>query len=80
MDLICPLCNGLEEYSFKCEQCNGIMDDKGRIIDYFDEYSPYLEMSITELIDGAPRDKCVHLLTCKYCNSDKRIYIDKVIK
>lgn len=80
MEQICPLCNGLKEYEIRCSKCHGKMIDKGRIADYYDNYSSYLEMSITELLDGVPNDKCVHLFVCPYCNNDKRIIIDKILK
>ncbi len=80
MELICPICNGLEEYSIRCNKCKEVMKDMGRITDYYDDYSAYLEMSITDLVDGAPSNECVHLYTCKNCHNDRRIQIDKVIK
>ncbi|SHK15408.1 hypothetical protein [Paramaledivibacter caminithermalis] len=80
MEQICPLCNGLQEYEVECEECKGKMIDKGRMSDYYDNYSSYLDMNITELIDGVQSDKCVHLFSCSDCKNDKRITIDKVIK
>lgn len=80
MEQICPLCNGLIEHEVKCEKCNEKMKDNGRIADYYDNYSSYLEMSITELIDGVSNDKCVHIFACPDCNYDKRIAIDKILK
>jgi len=81
MNLICPLCNGLMEVKdVKCEFCNNVMVDKGRLTDYLDDYSPYLEMNITELVDGGPNNVCVHLFKCEKCNTDKRIAIDKIIQ
>lgn len=80
MEQICPLCNGLEEYEIKCEECDDKMIDKGRIAEYYDNYSSYLEMSITEQIDGASNNKCVHLFSCINCNNDKRISISKIFK
>ncbi|SKC63893.1 hypothetical protein [Maledivibacter halophilus] len=78
MELICPLCNGLIEYNIECRLCNEKMEDKGRIADYYDNYSSYLDMNITELIDKVEYDKCVHLFVCSNCNNDKRIAIDKI--
>ncbi len=80
MELICPLCNGLQEYDIECKNCNGKMHDRGRIAEYYDDYSSYLDMSITEKIDGVPYDKCVHLFSCANCNDDKRITIDKIFQ
>lgn len=78
MERICPLCNGLKNYDIECKFCNEKMEDKGRVADYYDNYSSYLDMSITELIDGVEADKCVHLFACPSCKSDKRIEINKI--
>ncbi len=80
MNMICPVCNGLDKKAIKCKKCAKEMIDKGRIAEYYDNYSSYLEMSITEKIDGAPQDKCVHLYACTACNTDRRIPIDKIYK
>lgn len=80
MEQICPLCNGLKQYEVECEKCKEKMTHRGRIADYYDNYSSYLEMSITELIDGVQSNKCVHLFACPCCNHDKRIVIDKILK
>jgi len=80
MELICPLCNGLQKYEIKCQKCGERMNDRGRIAEYYDDYSSYLEMSITEEIDGVSGDKCVHLFSCVNCNNDKRVSIDKICK
>lgn len=80
MELICPLCNGLKKFEIECEKCRERMVDEGRIADYYDNYSSYLEMSITERIDGVPCDQCVHLFSCPSCKHDKRIVIHKILK
>lgn len=80
MEMICPVCNGLNECDIECEKCSGEMTNRGRIAEYYDNYSSYLEMSLTEKIDGVPSDKCVHLYACLDCNYDKRVTIDKVLK
>lgn len=78
MEIICPLCNGLREFQIDCEKCREGMKDRGRIAEYYDNYSSYLDISITELIDGVCNDECVHIFTCKNCNHDKRVSIDKI--
>lgn len=55
------------------------MEDTGVVQNYFDDYSPYLSMEITEKLDGAPKEACTHLFYCKKCISDKRVVIDRVI-
>lgn len=80
MELICPVCNGLEEQFIECPQCSEIMVDQGPLIDYLDDYSPYLSRDITQRVDGAPHDKCVHLYLCEACGWDKRITINRIVK
>jgi len=79
MQLICPLCNNVNKYSQMCPLCKSNMVDEGPVVDYLDDYSPYLSRDITQLVDGAPYDKCVHLYKCEHCGYDKRIEINKVM-
>ncbi len=77
MFLVCPLCNGLYEIQQKCFICNNDMVDRGPIVNYLDDYSPYLLDDITTLVDGVEKEKCVHLFYCNNCNYDKRVVISK---
>lgn len=76
--IICPLCNGLQTIKVKCPRCNCYMVDEGPIVNYMDNYSPYLASSITQMVDGAKHNQCMHLFRCKKCKMDKRIAIDKI--
>lgn len=78
MELICPICNGLVVYLFKCPICGKQMKNTGRVQGFLDEYSPYLSMEMTDLVDGVGADQCVHLFYCSHCDNDKRIPIEKV--
>ena len=78
MEVLCPLCNGLEEYNVVCEKCKSEMENQGPLVDYLDDYSPYLSNDITQLVDGAPHDECVHIFKCNNCQYDKRINIKRV--
>ncbi len=78
MELVCPLCNAMVSYLLKCPKCNHSMENTGAIQDYFDDYSTYLPMELTQRIDGVPHDQCMHLFYCSHCNSDKRVSIDRV--
>ncbi|MTI48603.1 hypothetical protein [Sporosalibacterium faouarense] len=80
MELICPLCNGLVEYKLECPKCRSNMTDQGPLVDYLDDYSPYLASDITEKVDGVSHNKCVHLYQCENCSNDKRVTINKVMK
>lgn len=77
---ICPLCNGFQEVKKKCD-CGSEMVDSGRIMDYYDDYSAYMEIDQLKLEDGYPNsfsnEKCPHLFTCSSCASDKVIMIDE---
>lgn len=76
MEVICPLCNGLREAEEYCPHCNGIMEDTGSIENYYDNYSPYLDKNITQLLNntGDPMN-CVHLFQCSRCGYDTRINV-----
>ena len=78
MDLVCPLCNGINTIEVNCTICGARMVDKGPVTDYLDDYSPYLPFEITQMVDGGEHDKCVHIFQCTNCNYDKRIEINKV--
>lgn len=78
MDLACPLCNGIKDINTSCPRCSAKMKDEGPIINYLDDYSPYLSNDITQLVDGVPHNQCVHLFSCEKCKYDKRIQIDRV--
>ncbi|MCF6459802.1 hypothetical protein [Clostridium sp. Cult3] len=77
MRTICPLCNGLYEVDYYCIDCNTIMVDKGPMVNYMDDYSPYLLDDITHLVDGAKRDECVHIYQCPECNKDLAYSIER---
>ena len=78
MEMVCPICNGMAAYILKCSVCGQQMENKGPIQDYFDDYSPYLAMDITQRVDGADDHSCVHLFFCSSCGHDKRIVIHKI--
>lgn len=78
MEYVCPICNSMSSYLFKCNTCGGQMENKGTIQDYLDDYSPYLPLEITQRVDGVGEDKCAHIFYCRECNHHQRIAIDKV--
>lgn len=67
----CGMCNGWITEEMPCPRCRGTMYDKGRAVDFLDEYSPYLDMKYTEMVDGDPdssiTDDCVHVFVCNKC-------------
>lgn len=76
---ICPLCNGFKAVSSTCSECFQVMEDKGRIIDYFDDYSPYMEIDDMKKIDGygntLSNHECAHVLYCVNCQFEQVIFV-----
>jgi hypothetical protein len=72
---ICPLCNGFRELLLYCQNCGGKLEDKGKIMDYFGAYSPYMEIDLMKRIDGYPstlsRHECAHLFYCLNCGNEQ---------
>ncbi|MFC0272116.1 hypothetical protein ACFFIX_11700 [Metabacillus herbersteinensis] len=68
---VCPLCNGLDAWSVQCPNCRTIMEDKGKITDYLDDYSAYMDIDSMKLFDGAKQsleeNQCVHYYYCTSC-------------
>ncbi|WP_246938898.1 hypothetical protein [Bacillus pinisoli] len=78
---VCPLCNGLEASTASCPKCERVMEDKGRVMDYFDDYSPYMEIDGMKQIDGYGQtlqlNQCPHLLFCSQCVEDQVVFIQE---
>jgi len=76
---ICPVCNGLRELYLICTNCGEPMLESGRLMDYFENYSPYMDINLTKMEDGYPDtnsdEKCPHLYSCPACHSDEVIFI-----
>jgi hypothetical protein len=76
---ICPLCNGLRNVAVHCSHCQKQMVDQGKITDYFDDYSPYMDIDMMKLVDGYPktliRHECVHLFYCLHCRQEEVRFI-----
>lgn len=79
---MCPLCNGLRSSRSKCITCQSLMDDKGRFLDYFDDYSAYLDINGMKLFDGIENDQrdhqCPHVFTCTNCHTETTILIQEI--
>lgn len=84
MAFICPLCNGMEmeSYGKDCPFCQERMTDSGRLMDYFDDYSAYLEIDGMKMEDGIGNDAkehhCPHLFSCPICGHDDKQMISEV--
>lgn len=77
MKLTCPLCNGLYKIDYNCIKCNSIMEEKGPVVNYLDDYSPYLLDEVTHLVDGVKESRCVHIYKCPNCGHEERYAIER---
>lgn len=71
----------MNENMYTCSTCAAEMIDTGKVVDYLDNYSPYLDMSILEQVDGVqhdPTSSCIHLYYCSSCGEDYRIEVPYV--
>lgn len=71
LSTICPLCNGLQHHELQCPMCHSQMNDVGRYMDFFDNYSPYLEIEGMKKLNGIRDDlqhhRCPHVFDCPSC-------------
>lgn len=79
MELVCPLCNSLGEIELNCDICNKPMVDFGPVINFLDDYSPYLPLEVSMHVDGTDPEKCLHIFKCNNCNTDKRVEIKRIL-
>lgn len=79
---ICPKCNGLSYETYICQGCYSIMQDHGRMVDYYDKYSPYLDENITNKVDGLTAQEnekeCLHLFYCGQCEKEQYVSVSLV--
>jgi hypothetical protein len=51
------------------------MMESGRLMDFFDDYSPYMEIDLMKMEDGYPDtnsgQKCPHMYRCPACNKEE---------
>jgi hypothetical protein len=82
MEPICPQCNALTNLKVQCPLCQNDCDDKGRAMDYDDNYSPYLDYELSALTDGLTKNNsilyCSHLYYCQNCNEGVMKVIKKI--
>ncbi|MFE8700183.1 hypothetical protein ACFYKX_06150 [Cytobacillus sp. FJAT-54145] len=78
---ICPVCNGFEVVQTNCPSCGSELEESGRIMDYYDDYSPYMPIDQMKLEDGYPSDyedgQCPHLYKCSKCGYDEVKFIQE---
>lgn len=78
---ICAVCNGFEQLNIPCPNCGGILEDCGRIMDFYDDYSAYMEIDHLKLEDGYPYtqalEQCPHLMSCTTCGRNEVKFIQE---
>jgi DNA-directed RNA polymerase subunit M/transcription elongation factor TFIIS len=78
---MCPLCNGFEQIKISCPNCGKSMDDSGRIMDFYDDYSAYMEIDDLKREDGYKdtfsKGKCPHLMSCPHCGRNEVKFIQE---
>lgn len=72
---ICQVCNGLVKYIFTCPKCQRSLEEKGRLMDDYDDYSAYMEIDLLKLEDGFPNNfiqkTCAHIYHCATCRYEE---------
>ncbi|KJS19185.1 MAG: hypothetical protein VR72_19380 [Clostridiaceae bacterium BRH_c20a] len=74
MEIGCPVCNGLLSIGELCENCRDVMEDQGRIEDFYSPYSPYEEQDGIPLLQELPGN-CIHLFSCTNCEHEQQIIV-----
>ena len=78
----CPLCNGLCVIEEPCTACGALFSDMGRVVDYHDDYSAYLDIDTQKQNDGdvlsTEKGLCYHLFFCKECGRDMTAAIEEM--
>ncbi|SET47342.1 hypothetical protein SAMN05216389_11234 [Oceanobacillus limi] len=71
----CPLCNGFESVSMECPSCESTIADQGKLADFFDDYSAYMDIDMIKLFDGDPKSlenhQCLHYFYCENCSHEE---------
>jgi hypothetical protein len=74
---VCSLCNGVVQMEIACSQCGSKLSDRGRIYDFYDDYSAYMDIDEIKLADGIPdssgSDECVHLFSGDCGHDETRV-------
>ncbi|WP_335872055.1 hypothetical protein [Bacillus sp. 2205SS5-2] len=66
---ICPLCNGISQPTIGCSVCGEGMHNNGRMSDFYDDYSAYMDMETMKVVDEKnENEECVHVFTCLNCS------------
>lgn len=80
MEYVCPVCNGLEELKSTCTSCGNVVEDKGRLMDFYDDYSPYMPIDQMKLEDGyedLAKHLCPHIVYCESCLREEVVFVQE---
>ncbi|WP_078381586.1 hypothetical protein [Sutcliffiella halmapala] len=76
---MCPLCNGFEKYEQSCSSCGDLLVDAGKVTDFLDDYSAYMEIELLKMVDGnvssLDDNICMHVISCPTCDSEQMIAV-----
>lgn len=79
MMAMCPICNNFQTINVRCPECGRAVQDQGRVSDFFDDYSPYMEVDELKLEDGYPENftesQCPHVFYCDACHQEVLFFI-----
>lgn len=78
---MCPVCNGIALFNVNCPHCQTLLIDQGMWQNYFDDYSPYLEIEDMKFVNGfddARKHHCIHFATCPQCGEEVLAAVEEV--
>ncbi|MDN4595495.1 hypothetical protein [Polycladomyces subterraneus] len=81
VDYGCPICNGLISLSILCPNCGEPMEDHGRLLDFFANYSPYRPIDDLKKTDGwidEANHQCPHVVYCPHCDFSDTLTVAEV--
>ncbi len=71
---MCPLCNGFDATQQTCTQCGSVVEEVGKVTDFLDDYSAYMDIDVLKLVDGDmnsyENSDCLHLFNCPVCKKE----------
>ncbi|WP_071396049.1 hypothetical protein [Bacillus tuaregi] len=77
---ICPVCNGFLELKLECPSCGAAATDRGRIMDFYDDYSAYMPIDQMKLENGYldfANKQCPHFVKCDQCGYETAYFIQE---
>ncbi|CAM4189613.1 hypothetical protein [Bacillus manliponensis] len=76
---ICPFCNGLQQEQHTCANCMNTLQDYGKVVDYIDDYSAYMDQELLTAVDGLTVNNsqryCMHVMYCGACGQQTEVAI-----